>query len=273
MKSRLIGMTASREDEWPEVGELVISTVTEIIDYGAYVKLDEYGGKEGFLHISEISSGWIRNIRDYIHEGEKVVLKVLRVDPARNQIDLSLRRVTQRERREKILLWKRARRAESLLKSVSQKLNMSFEEIYNLVSEPLERAFSDVYSGLEAAAREGAEVLIKAGIQENLAKILTEVAKEKIKVTAVKVRGILNVTCTMPDGVLRIKEALLKARDSASSKKVKVNIYVVAPPRYRVEVIAKDYKEAHAALKKVADTAMNIIKKLGGQGAFVLESG
>ncbi|MEM1586595.1 MAG: translation initiation factor IF-2 subunit alpha [Candidatus Bathyarchaeia archaeon] len=266
-------MPTSKEDEWPEVGELVISTVTEITDYGAYVRLDEYGGKEGFLHISEISSGWIRNIRDHVREGEKVVLKVLRVDPARNQIDLSLRRVTQREKREKMLLWKRSKRAESLLKSASQKLNIRLEEIYNLIHEPLEKSFGDIYGGLEAAAREGAEVLIKAGIQENLARALAEIAKEKIRVTAVKVKGILNMTCMKPEGVLKIKEALLKAKESASSRGANVNIYVVAPPKYHIEVTAKDYKEANAILKRAAETAIDMITKLGGQGSFTPESG
>ncbi|MEM2321380.1 MAG: translation initiation factor IF-2 subunit alpha [Candidatus Bathyarchaeia archaeon] len=266
-------MPVRKEDEWPEAGELVISTVTEITDYGAYVKLDEYGGKDGFLHISEISPGWIKNIRDYVREGEKVVLKVLRVDPARNQIDLSLRRVTQREKREKILLWKRSRKAESLLKSASQKIGIRLEEIYNLVTEPLEKTFGSIYDGLEAAAREGVEVLIKAGVQEDMAKVLTEIARERIKVTAVKVKGILNMTCAKPDGVLRIKESLTKAIKSASSRGVKVNIYVIAPPKYQVEVIAKDYKEANSALKKVADVAIDIITKFGGQGTFISESG
>lgn len=266
-------MPISRASEWPEVGELVIATVAEITDYGAYVTLDEYDGKEGFLHISEISSVWIRNIRDYVREGEKLVLKVLRVDPARNEIDLSLRRVTQREKREKILLWKRSKKAESLLRSASQKMGMSFEEIYELVSEPLEKAFGSIYDGLEAAAREGADALIKAGVREDVAKVLAEIAKEKIKAATVKVRGILNMTCFKPDGALRIKEALMKAMKNVPTKGVKVNIYVVAPPRYQVEVIAKDYKEANIALKKIADTAIDAITKLGGQGSFTPESG
>ncbi|MEM2643557.1 MAG: translation initiation factor IF-2 subunit alpha [Candidatus Bathyarchaeia archaeon] len=263
-------MPIIKSDEWPEVGELVISTVNEITDYGAYVTLDEYG-KEGFLHISEISSGWIRNIRDYIREGEKVVLKVLRVDQERNQIDLSLRRVTQREKREKILLWKRSRKAESLLRSASQKIGISLEELYDRIAEPLEKSFSDIYEGLEAAAREGSEVLLKAGLPKDIAEVLTEIAKEKIKVSAVKVKGVLNITCLKPDGVLRIKEALLKAKASVSSHGSSVKIYVIAPPKYQVEVTAKDYKEANAILKRIADTAINTITKLGGQGAF--ESG
>ncbi|MBS7625092.1 MAG: translation initiation factor IF-2 subunit alpha [Candidatus Bathyarchaeia archaeon] len=265
-------MSISKDDEWPEVGELVISTIKEITDYGAYVTLDEYG-KEGFLHISEVSSGWIRNIRDYIREGEKVVLKVLRVDPSRNQIDLSLRRVTQREKREKILLWKRSRRAESLLRSASQKIGISLEELYKMVSEPFEKNFGSIYDGLEAAAREGAVVLLKAGLPKNVADVLASIAKEKIKVSEVKVRGTLSLSCIKPDGVLRIKEALLKAKESGVKRGSSVNIYVAAPPKYQVEVVARDYKEANAILKKVADTAISVITSLGGQGSFTPEGG
>lgn len=263
-------MPIVKGNEWPEVGELVISTVNEISDYGAYVTLDEYG-KEGFLHISEISSGWIRNIRDYIREGEKVVLKVLRVNPEKNQIDLSLRRVTQREKREKILLWKRSRKAESILRSASQKLGMTLEELYEKVAEPLERAFNDIYEGLETAAREGVDALLKIGLPRDIAEALATIAKEKIRVSEVKVKGVLNLTCIKPDGVLRIKEALLKAKESGSKKGTNVRIYVVAPPRYYVEVTAKDYKEANSILKIVADTAIDMITKLGGHGSFESE--
>ena len=95
-----------KKQEWPEPGDLVIATVETVADYGAYVKLDEYD-KKGLLHVSEISSSWIRNIRDFVREGQKVVLKVLRVDPEKGHIDLSLRRVTKREKIEKIMIWKR----------------------------------------------------------------------------------------------------------------------------------------------------------------------
>jgi translation initiation factor 2 subunit 1 len=94
--------------EWPEVGELVVTSVKDIKGYGAYVTLDEYQNKEGLLHISEISSRWVRNIRNHVRVGQKVVLQVLRVDQSRGQVDLSFRRVTGDERRKKIELWKKS---------------------------------------------------------------------------------------------------------------------------------------------------------------------
>jgi translation initiation factor 2 subunit 1 len=265
-------MSAFKSDEWPEVGELVISTVNEITEYGAYVTLDEYG-KDGFLHISEISSGWIRNIRDHVREGEKLVLKVLRVNPEKNQIDLSLRRVTQREKREKIMLWKRSRKAESLLRSASQKLGIPLDELYDKVGGTLEKSFSDIYGGLEAAAREGVEALLKVGVPKDIAETLTEIAKERIKLSVVKVKGTLSLTCIKPDGVLRIKEALLRAKESGLTRGSNVKIYTIAPPKYQIEVTAKDYKEANIILNRVAKTAIETITKLGGYGSFESQSG
>ena len=46
--------------EMPEQGEIILATITKVMDHGAYVTLDEYDEIQGFLHISEIAPGWIR---------------------------------------------------------------------------------------------------------------------------------------------------------------------------------------------------------------------
>ena len=263
-------MSFIKRDEWPEVGELVVASVNKIMDYGVYVTLDEYG-KEGFLHISEISSSWVKNIRDFVREREKVVLKVLRVDPEKGHIDLSLRRVTKREKREKMLLWKQNKKAESLMRSASQRLRIALNEIYEKAWIPLEEAYGSAYEGLEKAAREGVESLRKIGLSEEIAKALTEIAKEKIKITSVKVKGTLNVACTKPDGVLRIKKALTKAERIKVPAGSNIRIYVVSPPKYCVEVTARDYKTANAILQKATQNAVQYIKEAGGEGTFQRE--
>ena len=260
-------MPIVKAEDWPEVGELVIATVERIVDYGVYVRLDEYE-KEGFLHISEISSSWVKNIRNFVREGQKVVLKVLRVNPAKGHIDLSLRRVTKRERKDKILSWKRSRKAESLFRTASRRLGITLDELYEKAGVPIEKAFGELYEGLERAAREGVEVLLENGVPKDLATVLTEVAKEKIKVSMVKIKGVLTLTCTKPDGVVRIKESLLNAKKVEKPRGVDVNIYVIAAPRYRIEVSARDYKEAEDVLKRAVEVAINRITEAGGQGTF-----
>jgi translation initiation factor 2 subunit 1 len=257
---------ALRKQEWPEVGDLVIGTIDAIVDYGAYVKLDEYN-KKGLLHISEVSSSWIRNIRDFVREGQKVVLKVLRVDAEKGHIDLSLRRVTKREKIEKILSWKKERKAEALLRSVAEKTGLSLEEVYEKAGTLIEKEYG-LYEGFEEASKGGVEVLTKIGVPEALAIAFTEVAKERIRVPMVRIKDIVELRCTMPNGVNIIKEAFLNAKKAEKSGDVKIRFYVVAAPKYCIEVLAENYKHAEAVLQRVAENVVSNIVRAGGKGVF-----
>jgi len=258
---------AVNKAEWPEPGDLVLASVQRITDYGAYVTLDEYG-KEGLLHVSEVASGWVRNIRTFVREGQKVVLKVLRVDMTKGHVDVSLRRVSRLERREKVLSSKMEKKAESIFRSVSEKLNVPFEELYAKTSMAIEQKYGGVYEGLEKAAREGPEPLVEAGLAADMASVLTEVAREKIRAPMVKVKGWLELQCMKPNGIVYIKEALQSAQKAEKPRNAKVRLYAVAAPKYAVEVWAEDYKEAEKTLQAVTETAIKTITEAGGTGAF-----
>ncbi len=260
---------ALKKQEWPEIGDLVIATVETVTDYGAYVKLDEYD-KRGLLHISEISSSWIRNIRDFVREGQKIVLKVLRVDIEKGHVDLSLRRVTKREKIEKIMFWKKERKAEALLRSVAERTGLPLEDVYEKVGELLEKEYG-LYEGFEKVAKEGAEVLTKIGVSEELALALSEVARERVHVPMVKVKGIVELRCLKPNGVKIIKEAFINAKKAEKSRDAKLRFYVVAAPKYCIEVLAENYKRAEDVLQKVAQNVISNVAKAGGQGAFKRE--
>ena len=88
--------------ELPEIGEIVIATITKVSDHGAYVSLDEYKNVQGFLHISEIAPGWVRNVGRYVKEGEKKVLLVKKVRSDRNEIDLSLKQISKDQKKKKL---------------------------------------------------------------------------------------------------------------------------------------------------------------------------
>lgn len=258
-----------KRDEWPQVGDLVMATVEDVTDYGAYVNLDEYD-KKGLLHISEISSSWIRNIRNFIRERQKVVLKVLRVDIGKGHINLSLRRVTQRERIEKIRSWKRERKAEVLLRSVSEKADMSFDEVYEKAGALMEKKYG-LYEAFEKAAKEGSKILTKIGVPNELAKILAGIAEERVSTPLVEVKGIVELSCMKPDGVEVIKEAFQKAGEHKEFEDAELRFYVIATPKYRIEVMAENYKLAENALQSVADEVISHIVNAGGHGSFKRE--
>lgn len=257
--------TQAQQTAFPEVGDLVVATVTRVTDYGAYVKLDEYQGLEGLVHIQEISSTWVRNIRNHAREGQKLVLKVLRVSSQRNQVDLSLRRVTGREKSEKMLEWKKERKAESILRSAGDKLQKPPVDS-ELVKKALYDKFGSLYSPLEDALDEGPESLVEAGVSPDWAQALAEISKTKIRLEKAKARATLSVQCNKPGGLEKIKQALAAGKKARKPRGTEVKIYTVGAPRYRVEIEAKNFEAAEKTLSAVVEEVLSSIKTLGGEG-------
>jgi small subunit ribosomal protein S1 len=72
-------------------GQLVEGTITRLTKFGAFARLEE--DIEGLIHISEISEKRIEHPKEILHEGDVVTLRVIKVDPERHRIGLSIRRV------------------------------------------------------------------------------------------------------------------------------------------------------------------------------------
>lgn len=72
-----------------ETGEIVLGCVTGIEKYGIFVNLDEY--YSGLIHISEVSSSFVRNINDYVKIGETIKVKVLEEDEESHHVKLSIK--------------------------------------------------------------------------------------------------------------------------------------------------------------------------------------
>ncbi|MEM2094220.1 MAG: translation initiation factor IF-2 subunit alpha [Candidatus Bathyarchaeia archaeon] len=259
---------SSEKTALPEVGEFVVATVTRITPYGAYVTLDEYNNVEGLVHVSEISSSWVRNIRDHIREGEKTVLRVLRVDPTKLHVDLSLRRVSSSEKKEKLLQWKQDARGRKLLTMVADKLKTTPEEAYEKVGSILEDRFGSIYQALEKAAEEGDAPLLKANIPQEWATALAEVARSKIRLPRMKISGILELTSARPNGVEVLREAFSKAMAVRKSSRTSISIQTIGAPKYRIEVSAENFKEAERVLEASVQAVLKTISSNGGEGKF-----
>lgn len=264
-------MPPLQKSEWPERGDLVLATVKKVTDYGAYVTLEEYGDKEGLLHRSEISTSWVRNIRNHVRGGQKLVLKVLRVNPAKKHIDLSRKRVTNRQRIDKIYMFKHERKAETLLRVAAEKLGKPVSELTEQAAGPMEETYGDLYTALEAASQGGPETLTKIGIPPDIAQILAELSAERIRPQLVEIKGVLQLTSTQPDGVGIIKKALQAAKEVPSAPTASISIHSLAAPKYALKVEAENYKDAETIMQKASDTAIKTVTKSGGEGSFKRE--
>ncbi len=80
------------------VGQLVEVEITQLTDFGAFARLPE--GVEGLIHISELAEGRVAHPRDVIQVGDRVTVQVIRIEPERKRIGLSLRRARSEMARE-----------------------------------------------------------------------------------------------------------------------------------------------------------------------------
>ena len=74
-----------------QVGDVVDATVTKLTDFGAFARVER--SVEGLIHISELTSRVVNHPREIVREGDAVRLKVLRIEPERRRLGLSLRQV------------------------------------------------------------------------------------------------------------------------------------------------------------------------------------
>ena len=247
-----------RKSGMPEENELVLCTVTKIYHNSVFAQLDEYD-KQGMIHISEVSPGRIRNIRDFVKEGKKVVCKVLRVDQVKGHIDLSVRRVNEGQRRKKLDEIKQEMKAEKLVEHFAKSNQKDFKEVYDIISSAIFSRYEYLHQCFRDVVEDRVK-LEKLGIEHSLAKKLTEVIIEKIKPEKVEIRGELALASMDSDGIDIIKEALAKAKGIVRYK---------GSGKYDLIVTAPDYKTAEKMLQKDADAVVESVRKAKGTADFV----
>ena len=256
----------AENDEYPEAGETVIGTVDKIFDQGAFIKLDEYGGKKGMLHISEISLKWVRNIRDYVKEGQKTVLQVLSASPERGHIDLSLRRVSDSQRKIKLLQVKKLQRSTKLVDMVAKELNAKPEELLEKLEDQLLEKYDNLYDAFEAAVADN-KIIKNLDLEEKEKKKLLEYVNKSISPPLVEITGYLELSSTSPDGIEVIKNALAEMEEH-TPKTADLKLTYVSAPIYRIQVSAPDYKNAEAVMKNTTEQGIKYIESNGGTGSF-----
>ncbi|MHA1371875.1 MAG: translation initiation factor IF-2 subunit alpha [Promethearchaeota archaeon] len=283
-----------KRNPFPEKGEFVMCTVAAVYPSHVYLILDEYRGnpkhatnrdslnvKEelkynamGYMHISEIANHWIKNIRDHVKEGQKIVCQVLNVDPNRGYIDLSKRRVSGFAQKEKVKEFKRAKKVDGLLKLLSDKTGMPLQDVYEKIGFPLEDAYGEIWSAFEDIKEQGIDAIMDLEFVEQVDDAvlseLEEIIQQNIEIPKVKIVGEFELVSYAPNGVEIIRKSIEagKAVRPPKNETVKLSFQLIAPPRYRVELEAPDYQIAESYLKKVESKIIKTITRYKGEGSF-----
>jgi len=220
--------------------DVVLCTVKKIQKTTVFVDIE--GDGEGSVVMSEIAAGRIRNLREYVTPGKKIVCKVLRIINGHPQ--LSLRRVTARERDTVMDRHKKEKTFKGMLSAITnnpQKILEKIKESY------------DIPTFIEEA-RENPKILDKfldKAEAEKLSKILEE-KKEKAKVA----KKTFTLMSSSPTGLSDIKK-ILKVKEA--------KIKYLGSSRFSITTSGKDFKEANHKIEEALEEIEEKAKNLGAK--------
>ena len=225
--------------ELPDVGEAVLIKVNKIMPHGAYCTLVEYS-IDAYLPISEVASGWIKNIHEFLKDGQRDVAKAVFVDKQRRAVDVSLKKLTAKEKKDKINEFNLEKRAENFfmqavasahkdaqLAELKQKLALSVRDYNELLTVVYENK------------------LPKGVLPDDVLSAFSEIVMKNVRPKVYKVSYSLAMEAVNGKGtVSALKKALVEM------EKAGVEIIYEGAPHYKVTAEGPSYPAAEAKIKK-----------------------
>lgn len=250
-----------RKNGHPKEGEFVLCEVGNISRNSVFVSLVEYLGYRGIIPIYEIAPGRIRNIRKYVKEDKVVVCKVLNVDPLRKHVTLSLRRVSERETKNKISWLKQEQDAEKVLELVAGKTGIDLKELFDTLIDALPDKYENLFEFFQDIS--SGDAVLKAKLPKKVEQELVNLIKERIKPKEIILSAEFSVSSTLSDGVEIIRSLFTTLKSKYSDQNV--HFQYNGGGKYSVRIVSKDVKHADSLLK---DVFSDIETLLGNKGEF-----
>ncbi len=253
---------------FPEVGDFVICTIKRVLPSSTFVDLDEYENKEGMIHVSEMPKKLVMNMKTYLKPDKKLVCKVMDVEPEKNFVNLSIRRVGAAQHRNKLNDWNNEKRANDILEVFAKMNDLTVKQVYAKIGDKLLEEYGLLFPFLQDVAKEGKKPLTDIGIEENLAEKLAELIQKRIAVAKADIEGVLRISSTKPDGLEVIKTAIKNAEELAGKKKAQFSVKYLGAPKYKFKIVAENFKLAEDMLEEITKQTEDFMEHNDGWAEF-----
>jgi len=216
-----------------EENDLVLCKVKEVTNTITSVELP--GGQEGTIVSSEIASGRIKHMRQYVVPNKQIVCKVLKIEG--NHIHLSLRRVSSKEKKEVLEAYKQSQALKIAFKQI-------LEEDEEKTKEKILKDFQDLNEFIKATRND--DSLISKYIPKNKQEAFKKISEKKRKKEELKQN--IKIKCLENDGIKKIKKIF-------DIENKNVSITYISAGNFRLKLIVDDFKEGKKEM-------INILEKL-----------
>lgn len=232
------------KDGFPEVNEIVYCDVKKISGGNTvFVDLLEYE-KEAVLTISEIAPGRIRNLRDHVSEGRKIVCKVIRVEENKNRIDVSLRRVSLTLRNQKLEEIKKEEFSEKMYEDVSKELNLTKDELFELTYEPIFEDYETVFEALYVVMLDNTKIDMFTDLNQEQKDLFVKLINDRIKPEKVTIKKKFKLSSVDSNGVDLVKLSIENSLKPLNVVEENFFVFYTAAGEFGVTIINDDVKSA-----------------------------
>lgn len=218
-------------------GKIYICTVKKLLQHGVIVKIGD-SGIDGFVHISELSKRWVKDIKDVAKEGDTLVCKLIRM--GEQSPELSVKRVTDNEKKQVLKEW-------SIENRIVKMLSKFYPKGIESLKKTADEKYGSLYGLYEAVANDKEKALESLDLKKEAAEAMLDfVDKTKKKIT---IKTDLDISCAEGNGVERIKELLL----TPFINKKDYSIKYIKAPHYLLLVNAGETKKTISQNRKLLE--------------------
>ena len=227
-------------------GDLFLCEVEKIDNNVVFVNLPN--GKKWTILSSEIAPGRIKNMRQYVVPNKKVVCKILRLSG--ENVDLSLRRVTAKERKEVMDKHKQEQTSKSAIHSI-------IKENAKEVEEKILSDFPSLFEFLTQARED--DSLVDKYIPKEYHEAIKKITQKKRK--QVELSHLIKLKCLETDGIQRIKNIFPKDES--------IKITYISAGNFQLKLLADDFKKGKQDMKEILEKIEESSKKNKCECEFV----
>jgi len=270
-----LSLKQMEQEPWSQIDEvyterqLIEGVVTRVAEFGAFVRLPE--GIEGLVHVSELADIEPERPGDLVKDGDLLLLRIIRIDPQRRRIGLSLRQVTEAEWSEWVATFEEQETKEapaSEEEGAAAEVEAEAEEAIEVLASE-EEAIAEATAVVEAEAEEAIEVL--ASEEETIAEAAAEVeaeAEEAIEVLASEEEAIAEAAAEVEAEAEEAIEVLASEEEAIAEAAAEVE----AEAEEAIEVLASEEEAIAEAAAEVEAEAEEAIEVLASEEEAIAEA-
>lgn len=248
-----------RKNKFPVQGEVVIGKIASVTDDVIIMNLLEYGDISGLILNGELSKKKIKSVSQLTRVGNVEICQVLKVEEGKGFIDLSLKRVSEEDKKICKDNFAKAKLAYQIVNKACKMSNESIKDVYENWAYKKEEKYGSLFSFF-VYSKSNPEVLSAEPNGEFYKKVIDD----QFKASTFKVRVEVDVICAK-GGVKSIKEAFGKALDYDDE----LEITLLKSPTYSIVKVHSDKDETFEIINKVCEIVKEAVTEMGGVFSIV----